>query len=331
MHHKKLSRSAATQIRAFRRQHAQYEKRAARAFYLAIRAQIRGFLMQGEGVDPNTIKPDPIIKAFQRVWLTIGKDYGAKVYDRMLREESGKGWMPDMLHKDEGQGDPEYTKLINEYLKLHGAKKIAGITETTREWVRQKLSEGHEQGLLYPEISRNMINDQINGSRAMLIARTESTGAMNFASFIAINKSAFQKEKEWIDTADARVRPAGKPSPFDHHHEDIGKQPLEKAFFVSGEQLMFPGDTSLGASAGNICNCRCSFGVKTMRDANGRMIRKPVDASGAIATQPPLITQLQINNVVSGSSLTDIVYQLLGISLAGNLGNLIGDLLNTQS
>ena len=181
--------------------------------------------------------------------------------------------------------------------------------------------------MLYPEISRNMINDSINGSRAMLIARTESTGAMNFASFIAINKSAFQKEKEWIDTGDARVRPAGKPSPFDHHHEDIGKQPLERAFLVSGEELMFPGDTSLGASAGNICNCRCSFGVKTMRDSTGRMIRKPTGEAARAATQPALITQLQMNAVTS-PSLTDIVYSLLGISLVGSLGGSLGDLIS---
>ena len=33
---------------------------------------------------------------------------------------------------------------------------------------------------------------------------------------------------------------------------------LEEAFTVGGEQLMFPGDVSLGGSAGNTINCLCT-------------------------------------------------------------------------
>lgn len=304
-------------IRAFRRAHAQYEKRAAKAFYLALRMQIRSFLIS-KSEDPDTISPAPITAAFQRVWRTIGADYGGKVLDRIRREE-GKGFVPDMQTKDAGI-DPDFAPLIEEYLKLHGAHKIVGITETTRNWVREQLSQGHAQGLTYGQIAKNLLSDNINMSRAWLIARTESTGAMNFATFMAASKSAFLKEKNWIDSDDARVRPADKPTPFDHHHEDIGKQPLEKPFFVSGEELMFPGDTSLGASAGNICNCRCSFGLKTMRDQNGRMIRKPV------GYKPPMIQQLELHSGVTGS-LGDVVNGLMGIA-AASFGNAVGDLIS---
>lgn len=340
-------------IRAFRRAHAQYEKRAARAFYLAIRAQLRAFVLS-KSEDPDTISPEPITKAFRKVWRTIGVDYASKMHAQMVREEGGSasresgksasyaGLSTDgsaairfgELRKDADPYATEYVKLIDEYLKLHGAKKIVGITETTREWVREQLSSGHAQGLMYDQIAAAMVNDEINTSRAWLIARTESTGAMNFATFIAASKSNFMKEKNWIDSGDSRVRPDGNPhGRFDHHHEDIGKQPLDKPFFVSGEELMFPGDTSLGASAGNICNCRCSFGLKTLRDSSGRMIRKP------IGYEPAMIQQLRLHSGVSGS-LDSIVNGLMGIgsgaleaaaaSLAGSVGDLISNLFNSD-
>lgn len=307
-------------IRAFRRQHAIYEKRAARAFYLAIRAQIRSFVLKGEGADPDTISPDPIIKAFSRVWRTIGVEYAGKAHRAMLREEGGKSAAPGMERKDADPYAAEYTGLIDEYLKVYGAKKIVKITETTRKWVREELSSGHAQGLLYDQIAAAMVNDDINISRAMLIARTESTGAMNFARFMAASKSEFLKEKNWIDSGDSRVRPDGNPDEhFDHHHQDIGVVPLGKPFFVSGEELMFPGDTSHGASAGNICNCRCSFWLKALRDSSGRMIRKPV------GEKPAMIANLELHGQVSGS-LTDIVYGLLGMTLANSLSDFISNL-----
>jgi hypothetical protein len=33
---------------------------------------------------------------------------------------------------------------------------------------------------------------------------------------------------------------------------------MDEPFVVDGEQLMFPGDTSMGATARNIVNCRCT-------------------------------------------------------------------------
>jgi hypothetical protein len=33
--------------------------------------------------------------------------------------------------------------------------------------------------------------------------------------------------------------------------------PVNEPFTVGGEQLMYPGDDSLGASPGNVINCQC--------------------------------------------------------------------------
>lgn len=60
-----------------------------------------------------------------------------------------------------------------------------------------------------------------------------------------------QPSKRWDSVSDNRVREA-------HLSADGQVVSIDQAFRVGGEQLMYPGDTSLGASVGNIINCRCS-------------------------------------------------------------------------
>jgi len=63
-------------------------------------------------------------------------------------------------------------------------------------------------------------------------------------------------KKAWANQGDSRVR----STPEDKFNHLFAEQTvtLDKPFIVSGEQLRFPGDSSLGASIGNIIECRCS-------------------------------------------------------------------------
>lgn len=57
-------------------------------------------------------------------------------------------------------------------------------------------------------------------------------------------------KKSWFTMLDGRVRKA--------HNQAEGQTVLKsQPFIVGGELLMYPGDTSLGASMWNIANCRC--------------------------------------------------------------------------
>lgn len=63
-------------------------------------------------------------------------------------------------------------------------------------------------------------------------------------------------EEVWITMGDSKVRDGSK-NRFNHLSADF--QVKENGVFtVSNELLRFPGDRSLGASAGNVINCRCS-------------------------------------------------------------------------
>ena len=57
--------------------------------------------------------------------------------------------------------------------------------------------------------------------------------------------------KEWFTADDDRVRPSHRAM----HGVRIG---FSDAFEVDGSLMLRPGDSSLGAGAGQIVNCRCS-------------------------------------------------------------------------
>lgn len=65
-------------------------------------------------------------------------------------------------------------------------------------------------------------------------------------------------QKIWRSQGDSRVRTLESGSKFDHLEADGQAVNSNDAFEVGGERLLWPGDISLGASAGNIIRCRCS-------------------------------------------------------------------------
>lgn len=101
--------------------------------------------------------------------------------------------------------------------------------------------------------------DRLLRLRGEMIARTEALTAFNTGRDEAIRQhvaagriSGRNVQKEWSASGDDRVRDThaamnGQTVPFD--------QPFTSP---SGAQLMHPGDTSLGAGAAEIIQCRCS-------------------------------------------------------------------------
>lgn len=92
-------------------------------------------------------------------------------------------------------------------------------------------------------------------SNSIRVARTETTRVMNSAKMDVGKRGqelGFDMWKRWVATKDDRTR---------HLHDKLDGQevPLDEPFIVDGEELMFPGDISRGASAGNVINCRCTM------------------------------------------------------------------------
>nr|DAL87867.1 MAG TPA: portal [Caudoviricetes sp.] len=88
--------------------------------------------------------------------------------------------------------------------------------------------------------------------RAKVISRTEMISAGRAGQFQGDYQSNMVIGKIWHCTYDSRTR---------HAHAEADGQTVKftDPFIVGGEELMFPGDTSHGASADNVIQCRCFY------------------------------------------------------------------------
>ena len=214
-----------------------------------------------ESVIKLTVNNEELNKALFKVHLTIGKSYGNMEASRFRREI--KKWKPLPLFNEAFQ-----LFLLN-YYKEFGGENITLLTETYVQAVvteiRKATFENETVIQMRDRIFRTVNKPNFYKWQALRIARTETTFAMNSAKQIAGEVSGLVMEKVWIAAVDSRTR--------QEHLEANGKAvALNEPFIVGGEKLMFPGDKLNGASAGNLIACRCTFGNRARRDANGDLI-----------------------------------------------------------
>lgn len=91
----------------------------------------------------------------------------------------------------------------------------------------------------------------LSNDRAMFISECEANSILNYRQYSKAVKAGKTKKK-WIDVGDKRERKT---------HLKVGGTilPINEPFSVGDSLLQFPKDTSLGASADEIVNCRCSI------------------------------------------------------------------------
>jgi len=133
-------------------------------------------------------------------------------------------------------------------IKTWGAEKVTNINRTTKEKLQKVIAQNLEDGLSIPEMGANIAAqmDIEAGYRAQMIARTESTGTMNFGS-VQTYKQAGVKTHQWLTAQDDRVR--------DQHAAINGEEVKVGEPFSNG--LEFPGDP--WGDAAEVINCRCTL------------------------------------------------------------------------
>ena len=145
-----------------------------------------------------------------------------------------------------GQVDP-FTKLA-----LDGLKDQAIL----RQSLTRELLTGIMQGDSIPHLAKRIkAVTEKSFKDSVRIARTETTRVENSARNdvgAQGEKKGFRMLKEWVATDDESTR--------DEHREMNGvKVPQNEPFVVGDEEMMYPGDISLGASGWNVINCRCTI------------------------------------------------------------------------
>lgn len=221
----------------------------------------------------------PDVSAFQDELvelLTRHYDRVSKAFHKDALDEFKKSLPTDMeLKQDAEEAVDESADKIDEMLLLAIAARAStqsgiilntvqdeldtAVETTTRKAARNRVTlSSREQGRQIEEDFENRIPGKSN-----IIAMTETQGMAEdtklteaetlllagvVISGVAV---AIAMKKVWDAILDDRTR--------EHHAMANGQvRGMGVPFIVGGEMLKVPGDTSLGASAGNIINCRCS-------------------------------------------------------------------------
>lgn len=91
----------------------------------------------------------------------------------------------------------------------------------------------------------------LSKDRAMFISECEANTLLNYKEYIDAIKAG-KTHKTWKDIGDKRER---------RTHLEVGGTtiPIREPFAVGDSLMLFPKDSSLGASSKEIVNCRCSI------------------------------------------------------------------------
>jgi hypothetical protein len=260
----KSSPDRATAKAALARRQTLLVHRAADAFrdYLAEEREhvVDAVLAGRDPEDAVTVLRPELDEVYRQVWGDSAETHGRWVRGHFTRTVK-------MRVRRDGPEDDNLDTLgapIDEWLRVNAGVRITGITETSRRLIAEQVAAGTAAGETIPQIARRLGQfylDSIIPNRAMVIARTEVSGAMSWASNHAATEAQrdgnVEMEKEWLSNHDDRVRGTKDSDEFDHVEADGQRVPMDEPFVVSGEQLMYPLDGSRGASAGNVINCRC--------------------------------------------------------------------------
>lgn len=185
--------------------------------------------------------------------VKLYQDVGADSGNQVLGELKSQRGAP--AHKDATQ---QYLNLFGPdvlvYLLQLSSLKVQQITETTRAEIQSALADGVAAGESIPELAKR-IEDlylvEIIPNRSLRIAQTEVVAADNYGSFTAAQQSGLQLRKVFLATDDSHTR----PTHADANGQKVG---IDEPFDVGGAQMMYPGDSSMGAPANEIVGCRCT-------------------------------------------------------------------------
>lgn len=144
-----------------------------------------------------------------------------------------------------------YDRKAAKYLNKKKIKWSKQVSETTDRQIRRELVKGLKKGLSRDEIAQRIRRSTgFSINRCMVIASTEINSAQNYSTYFGFMNESQVKGLRWQSSIDSRTRPT---------HARANGQIRKKGepFNVGASKLLFPGDTSLGASAKEVIACRC--------------------------------------------------------------------------
>lgn len=231
----------------------------------------------------GTLPNQPTMEYYRSSWQAALK----KHYERVQRAFSGMVQTEQDVIKQAGNEDVSEDDLREALLiwaVMSSERSAKNIMDTNEKNMREALTEANEELRREGQPTDNrsvaalavMILRRKLKARAGIIAMFETQQAAENAKFSEAEVLGGAKpsqiagapavallvEKVWRTMQDNRVRPSplypGQDPRFNHRVAEGQRRKIHEAFNVSGEKLMYPGDTSLGATVKNVIACRCA-------------------------------------------------------------------------
>lgn len=255
--------------RNWERRERLYTNRYARQFYRLLTKLWRRSAKQYEETGRFTIEDSEFEPVYRNLYRRITEAEVKLAYESIPMEKGLFDSLALLFTSDSVPETITYIRnLAQQYFNVYVMQRLSEVSENTRKQIREEIQRGVNEGLGGREIARNITKKapEINKTRAIRIARTESVTAANRAQLLAHEASPFVYEKAWLSVVDARTRPSHIAMNYNNFI------PLWEPFIVGGEEMIAPGD--IDASAGNTINCRCVLRFKAVRGEDGRLLRK---------------------------------------------------------
>lgn len=195
----------------------------------------------------------------QEVKAILGKHYTKvvkKFYPSIIRDANAALSSAGIEKID--RNDLEVIAALLAFIDRESTDGAARITERSNRDISKAFAESENdkeavKKLKGTVVRRSQLIATEYTQRAAEGGKLETSNAIHRAAqgatFAAVSTMA--REKTWMTRMDKDVREIHSSALF---QSVLATLP----FSVGGEQLMFPGDMSMGASIGNVANCRCS-------------------------------------------------------------------------
>lgn len=202
---------------------------------------------------------EPIQKVLKNLYVDAATIYGAKVRSDLNRLVPYRVENPNSFNQFKARMPMGFSEsmraLIEQYFSIDILNQSEGITDTTRELIREIFTKGYELGEGIDDIVAKLKDTELSRVRARTIARTETVTASNQGSLFVAKSTGLDLNKEWLAASDKRTR---------NHHRHLNSQVvgIDDYFKDHGVTMKVPGarvqENGLPVPADYVVNCRCS-------------------------------------------------------------------------
>lgn len=227
----------------------------------ALRLQMRPVLTAvraGQSIDVavHAIRTEPIEQGLLSIYSKVVPVFALMAYKQLQQKADDGSWQEKKGFFD-SLLESQWIARARYYVNTVGSERIRKIAETTRNKVRQFLTDAIKEGWSVNRTATELTSyaQALNKSRAIVVARTELISASNFGALQGAKATKLKLDKFWIATGDTRTRDT-------HRHVNGQTVDIDAPFKVGGYLMSHPGDGSSGAPAKELVLCRCAMGFK---------------------------------------------------------------------